>query len=181
MLFTVCPSLLLPPVKMISVAKSETFASKVLTAPKRVSFVQHFCGHANIVCDTHFLHDDNQILTILLQAYNCSWLLHTCLHSWVTILLFTASHSWCFFSCCLHLKAHLLHIFSIFFEHFLFSCRFFFDFTDFSSCYMLLPNFKQLLSLLYVLFLEKESPVSYYSFFLIWHQIFLGFYTPIFL
>ena len=47
---------------------------------------------------------------------------------------------------------------------FLPSCGIFLYLTDFLSLYIVLLNLKQLSSLLYVLFLKKEPPISYYSF-----------------
>ena len=68
------------------------------------------------------------------------------------------------FSCCLHFKAHLLHIFRISFEHFSNLLRMFLLFNWFSFFLHCAPKPQAVVSLLYILFLEKESHISCYSF-----------------
>ena len=87
--------------------------------PQRDPFGQHFSGRTKIACDTLFLHFDHQRLPIFSQAYLLFFvtlLVHFFLGRFS--LVYHESLRDVLFPCCLHFKAHLLHIFRMSVEHF---------------------------------------------------------------
>ena len=99
--------------------RDPTTQGKAGNGPQKAPFGQHFFGRTQIACSALFLHFDRKIYLFFLVSL--PFFLGNLLLPlfWGRYALFY-HESLCDipFSCCLHLKAHLLHIFRMSVEHF---------------------------------------------------------------